>query len=135
MNVITAIDKKIVNNNKTISELESLAKTIYDYWFLQFEFPNEDGKPYKSSGGKMVWNEELKREIPEGWDVKYLSNICKLGNGVNYEKGVEGDHFYRIVNVRNISASTLLLNKEEMDLISLPSNLADRYLVQKMTSL
>ena len=66
------IDSKIENNNKIISELESLAKTIYDYWFLQFEFPNEDGKPYKSSGGKMVWNDELKREIPEGWKVKPL---------------------------------------------------------------
>lgn len=65
----------IENNNKIISELESLAKTIYDYWFLQFEFPNEDGKPYKSSGGKMVWNEELKRETPEGWNVTNVGNI------------------------------------------------------------
>lgn len=131
VNAISGITSKIAVNKKLINSLESLAKTIYDYWFLQFEFPNEDGKPYKSSGGKMVWNEELKREIPEGWEVKFLSTICKLGNGVNYEKGIEGNHFYRIINVRNISASTLLLNKEEMDLISLPSNLADRYLVQK----
>lgn len=70
------IDKKIENNNKINAELESMAKTIYDYWFLQFEFPNEDGKPYKSSGGKMVWNEELKREIPEGWEVKELLDFC-----------------------------------------------------------
>lgn len=69
------IDSKIENNNKIISELESMTKTIYDYWFLQFEFPNEDGKPYKSSGGKMVWNEELKREIPEGWNVTNVGNI------------------------------------------------------------
>ena len=56
-----------------------MAKTIYDYWFLQFEFPNKEGKPYKSSGGKMVWNEELKREIPEGWEFgiikKYFIRI------------------------------------------------------------
>lgn len=71
------IDKKISLNNKIISELESMAKTIYDYWFLQFEFPNEEGKPYKSSGGKMVWNEELKREIPEGWDITNIGNITK----------------------------------------------------------
>lgn len=74
-NVLANIDEKIVNNYQIISKLESLAKTTYDYWFLQFEFPNEDGKPYKSSGGKMVWNEELKREIPEGWNVTNVGNI------------------------------------------------------------
>ena len=63
---------KIQNNKKQIETLENLVKTTYDYWFVQFDFPNKEGKPYKSSGGKMVWNEELKREIPEGW------NICKL---------------------------------------------------------
>ena len=73
--VLINIENKIENNNKIISTLESLAKTIYDYWFLQFEFPNEDGKPYKSSGGKMVWNDELKREIPEGWGVTNVGNI------------------------------------------------------------
>ena len=72
------ISKKIKNNNKIISELESLAKTIYDYWFLQFEFPNEDGKPYKSSGGMMVWNKELNREIPKGWEAKKIDDIVIL---------------------------------------------------------
>lgn len=74
----STIDRKIENNNKINNELESMAKTIYDYWFLQFEFPNEEGKPYKSSGGKMVWNEELKREIPEGWEVEKIGNISDL---------------------------------------------------------
>ena len=69
------LDKKIQNNNKQIQTLESLAKTIYDYWFVQFDFPNEDGRPYKSSGGKMVWNEELKREIPEGWKYTFIGSI------------------------------------------------------------
>ena len=69
------IDKKIQNNKIINAELESMAKTIYDYWFLQFDFPDENGKPYKSSGGKMVWNEELKREIPEGWEVKKIQDI------------------------------------------------------------
>lgn len=72
------LEDKISNNNKINAELESLAKTIYDYWFLQFEFPNEEGKPYKSSGGKMFWNKELKREIPEGWAVKKLNSIANL---------------------------------------------------------
>lgn len=82
--LLKAIDNKIKNNNKINAELESMAKTIYDYWFLQFEFPNEDGKPYKSSGGKMVWNEELKREIPEGWEVLKVGNISKSNRGVSY---------------------------------------------------
>ena len=60
------IDAKIESNRKGINVLESMAKTIYDYWFVQFDFPDKNGKPYKSSGGKMVWNEQLKREVPEG---------------------------------------------------------------------
>ena len=72
---IYSIEKKINNNKKQIKALESIAKTIYDYWFVQFDFPNEDGKPYKSSGGKMVWNEELKREIPEGWNETCIEKI------------------------------------------------------------
>ena len=79
------LSEKIENNNKINAELESMAKTIYDYWFLQFEFPNEDGKPYKSSGGKMVWNEELKSEIPEGWEVSDLSKYINVIRGVAYD--------------------------------------------------
>lgn len=85
------IECKIRNNNKICAELESMAKTIYDYWFLQFEFPNEDGKPYKSSGGKMVWNEELKREIPEGWKVDFLGRLFTSKRGISYNsKSIEG---------------------------------------------
>ena len=73
--LLKALDSKIENNNKINAELELMAKTIYDYWFLQFEFPNEEGKPYKSSGGNMVWNEELKREIPEGWEVTTIGDV------------------------------------------------------------
>jgi type I restriction enzyme S subunit len=65
--VLSALDSKIEINNRINTELEAMAKTLYDYWFVQFDFPNEDGKPYKTSGGKMVWNTELKREIPAGW--------------------------------------------------------------------
>ena len=76
--ILNNIDFKFQNNNKIINELELMAKTLYDYWFLQFEFLNEEGKPYKSSGGKMVYNEELKREIPEGWKVENMmeSSLC-----------------------------------------------------------
>lgn len=81
--ILEKLTKKIENNKNTNSELESMAKTIYNYWFLQFEFPNEEGKPYKSSGGKMVWNEELKREIPEGWEVKELEDIVDITMGTS----------------------------------------------------
>jgi type I restriction enzyme S subunit len=74
---ITNIDNKIVNNNKINSELESMAKTLYDYWFLQSEFPNDEGNPYKSSRGKIVWNKVLKREVPDGWEVKEIGDILK----------------------------------------------------------
>lgn len=79
-NILVNIDLKIQNNIKINQELESLTKIIFDYWFLQFEFPDENGKPYGSSGGKMLWNDELKRDIPEGWGVFDFtdSEICKL---------------------------------------------------------
>lgn len=70
---LKTVDSKIELNNKINAELESMAKAIYDYWFVQFDFPDENGKPYKSSGGKMVWNEELKREIPVGWTSNMLA--------------------------------------------------------------
>jgi len=64
--ILSSLDEKIELNNKINAELEAMAKTLYDYWFVQFEFPNEDGKLYKSSGGKMIYSPELKREIPDG---------------------------------------------------------------------
>lgn len=74
-NLLYSIDSNIALNNKINENLQQQAKLLYDYWFNQFEFPNEEEKPYKSSGGKMVWNEELKREIPEGWEVKELADL------------------------------------------------------------
>ncbi|WP_282118180.1 restriction endonuclease subunit S [Maribacter aquivivus] len=74
--VLSDLDAKIEVNNKINQELEAMAKTLYDYWFVQFDFPDVHGKPYKSSGGKMVFNEALKREIPEGWEVKRLSDFA-----------------------------------------------------------
>ncbi|HFI0918660.1 TPA: restriction endonuclease subunit S [Streptococcus suis] len=74
-NLLANLDQKIALNNHINEELEAMAKTLYDYWFVQFDFPDENGKPYKSSGGKMVYNDQLKREIPEGWGVKQLGDI------------------------------------------------------------
>lgn len=71
------LSEKIENNTKINDELESMAKDVYDYWFLQFEFPNDEGQPYKSSGGSLIWNEELGREIPEDWNVKMLDDCVE----------------------------------------------------------
>jgi len=82
-----AIDGKIENNNRIIAELEAMAKTIYDYWFVQFDFPDANGKPYRSSGGEMVWNEQLKREIPKGWLAGKLSDIAEITMGQSPDGG------------------------------------------------
>lgn len=74
---LLTIDQKIQINNQINQEFEAMAKTLYDYWFVQFDFPDQNGKPYKSSGGKMVYNQELKREIPEGWGVEKLGDVSQ----------------------------------------------------------
>ena len=92
--LLTTIDDKISLNTRMNAELEAMAKQLYDYWFVQFDFPfdfaqgkpDENGKPYKSSGGKMVWNEKLKREIPEGWEVKTINQLADGYRGVSYNK-------------------------------------------------
>lgn len=75
---LSSLDDKIALNKKINTKLEAMAKRLYDYWFVQFDFPNGEGKPYKTSGGKMVWNEVLKRKIPEGWEVKSINEVCDV---------------------------------------------------------
>jgi type I restriction enzyme, S subunit len=79
--VLSSLDSKIELNNRINAELEAMAKTLYDYWFVQFDFPDAKGKPYKTSRGKMVWNEELKREVPEGWTYGTLTSIGEIIGG------------------------------------------------------
>ena len=86
VNVLGTIDEKIETNTRICTELESMAKRLYDYWFTQFDFPNADGKPYRSSGGEMVWNDQLKREIPKGWGVGNLYSIANPINGLACQK-------------------------------------------------
>lgn len=83
--ILSSLDDKIELNNRINAELEAIAKTLYDYWFVQFDFPDADGKPYKSSGGKMVYNEELKREIPKGWVVNELKEHISIERGISYK--------------------------------------------------
>lgn len=106
--VLSSLDKKIELNNKINAELEAMAKTLYDYWFVQFDFPNEDGKPYKSSGGKMVYSEVLKREIPEGWEVTVFNNWLKNTKTGDWGKdGVEGNYTERVYCVRGADINGL----------------------------
>jgi len=100
VDLLDAIEKKIELNNRINAELEAMAKTLYDYWFVQFDFPDANGKPYKTSGGKMVYNPILKRKIPEGWRDKILSQIANITmgqspEGTSYNEDGAGTIFYQ----------------------------------------
>lgn len=82
--ILSSIDRKLALNKKANKILESIAQQLFDYWFVQFDFPNEDGKPYKSSGGRMVFNDSLKREIPYGWEVLCLGDTFEHNRGISY---------------------------------------------------
>ena len=90
VSILALIDRKIELNRAINQNLEAMAKQLYDYWFVQFDFPNEEGKPYKSSGGKMVWNEKLKREIPDGWNNCTLEYFLTIKNGRDHKHLAEG---------------------------------------------
>ena len=112
--VLSSLDDKIALNNRINAKLEQMAKRLYDYWFVQFDFPNADGKPYKASGGKMVWNEELKREIPEGWEVKSINDISVSYRGVGYtaddEKSETDENVVLILRGNNISNNHIVFD-------------------------
>lgn len=100
VDLLDAIEKKIELNNRINAQLEAMAKTLYDYWFVQFDFPDANGKPYKSSGGKMIYNPILKREIPKGWSDKALSSIANITmgqspEGISYNQDGVGSIFYQ----------------------------------------
>ncbi|MFZ1323498.1 MAG: restriction endonuclease subunit S, partial [Ignavibacteria bacterium] len=108
--VLSSLDSKIELNNRINSELEAMAKTLYDYWFVQFDFPDENGKPYKTSGGKMVWNEELKREVPEGWGVENIQSCCSIIDCLHSKKPdctFESDEFF-LLQLENIMDNGLI---------------------------
>ena len=98
--VLSAIDRKIELNRQINDNLEAMAKQLYDYWFVQFDFSNEEGKPYKLSGGAMVWNDKLKREIPQGWSNGVLSDVANITmgqspDGSSYNEDGKGIIFYQ----------------------------------------
>ncbi len=117
-NYLSDIDHKIELNNLINDKLEALAKQIYDYWFVQFDFPNEDGKPYKSSGGKMVWNETLKREIPDGWSEINLFDGLDVLYGYPFatEYFTEEPQYKPVVRIRDIlEGKNSTFSSEEVD--------------------
>lgn len=141
--LLHSLDSKISLNNKINAELEGMAKLIYDYWFVQFDFPISkaqaaamgkpelEGKPYKASGGPMVYNTQLKREIPEGWGVFNLGDLGDFKNGVNYDPSNPGEIACPIINVRNISASSYFLKNEDLDIVYLRESDVKKYSVHE----
>ncbi|HHX2499309.1 TPA: restriction endonuclease subunit S [Neisseria subflava] len=103
--LLSALDKKIALNKQINARLEEIAKTLYDYWFVQFDFPDANGKPYKSSGGEMVFDETLKREIPKGWEVKSLGEIALTSSGGTPTSTVQ--EYYKGGNIPWINSGEL----------------------------
>ena len=108
--LLASLDDKIQLNKRINDNLEAMAKQLYDYWFVQFDFPNEEGKPYKSSGGAMVWNEKLKREIPQGWSVLSVNDIAASVRGVSYAKDdmVDSNNGVLVLRGNNIQDNHLI---------------------------
>ena len=107
--ILTDIDSKIAINRQINDNLEAMAKQLYDYWFVQFDFPNEEGKPYKSSGGKMVWNDKLKREIPDGWDTGTLNTWLEIKSGFPFKSETyQALGHYKIITIKNVQDGDLI---------------------------
>lgn len=105
------IDQKITINTNMNAQLEAMAKQLYDYWFVQFDFPDENGKPYKSSGGKMVYNSTLKREIPAGWEVKRIGDLVEIKSGYPFKSELMSNNGkFKIITIRNVQDNHLDLS-------------------------
>ncbi len=129
VDILSVIDNKI-NTNKTINDnLEQIIRSIFEFWFTQHNFPNASGTPYANTDGIMQYNDSLKQNIPLLWNCIPLGELCSLKNGINYDKSLPGDKCFKIINVRNISSTTLLLDAEEFDDIYLTESQAKNYIV------
>ena len=118
--VLSSLDKKIALNSRINARLEQMAKRLYEHYFVQFDFPTADGKPYKTSGGKMVYSSELKREIPEGWEVKSLFDVSDVIYGFPYatepfDEDVEkSEKPYSVIRIRDILENTISAKTTEV---------------------
>ena len=123
--LLSVLDEKIALNNEINSELENTAKDLYNYWFVQFDFPDEKGRPYKSSGGKMVYNSLLKREIPEGWKVENFNKYATIGSGFPFSsKKYSSNGNWRIVTIKNVQDGYLDLSTIET-INNIPANIPE----------
>lgn len=129
--LLSSIDEKIENNEKINDNLYQQIQLLFDFWFMQFNFPDVTNNPYSTSSNQMVWNDEIKMLIPPNWNVCSLHELCTLKNGINYDKNDPGDTQYKIINVRNISSSTWLLDGEQFDSIWLNQSQAEKYIATK----
>jgi len=121
---------KIRTNNKINDNLEQQAKLLYDYWFTQFDFPDENGEPYRSSGGKMVWNEQLKRTIPDGWTTNPLSDIFTFKSGYSFSSDLyEVSGKYKLLTIKNVQNNGINLNVDNYINV-LPDNVPDYCLLK-----
>ncbi len=129
--VLSNLDRKIALNRQINTNLEALARQLYDYWFVQFDFPDANGKPYKSSGGKMVYNEQLKREIPKGWEVKQMDEVIEIRSGFPFQSSTylpKGK--YRIITIKNVQDGYLDINDTDF-IEELPKRIPDYCILKK----
>jgi len=133
VSILDCIENKIRYNNHIILVLESIAKALYKEWFVNFNFPDENGLPYKDNGGQF-YETEL-GEIPIGWEVKYLSEITYFKNGINYNNDNVYNNDYRIINVKDITNSNYLASNTSLESIDIDSNSAEKYLVNHLDTI
>ena len=116
--LLSVLDEKIQLNKRINDNLEAMSRQLYDYWFVQFDFPNEEGKPYKSSGGAMVWNEKLKREIPQGWSAANIFDELSVQYGFPFstELFTEEPTNIPVVRIRDILENSVsAYSREEVE--------------------
>ena len=133
--LLRRIEEKISLNKQINQNLEALARQLYDYWFVQFDFPDENGNPYKSSGGKVVWNEQLKRDIPDGWEIVQMEDIIDIKSGFPFQSHTYlpiGK--YKIITIKNVQDGYIDIN--DTDFIDrLPNRIPDYCILRKGDSL
>ena len=140
--VLSALDDKIALNKKMNQKLEAMAKRLYDYWFVQYDFPDKNGRPYKTTGGPMTYNPTLKREIPAGWEVKNVNDVTTSVRGVSYssddEKSKTDSNVVQILRGNNISGSRFVFDSNDVfvssDLVAEEQKISKFDIVMTMSS-
>ena len=140
--VLSALDDKIALNKKMNQKLEAMAKRLYDYWFVQFDFPDKNGRPYKTTGGPMTYTPTLKREIPAGWEVKNVNDVTTSVRGVSYssddEKSKTDSNVVQILRGNNISGSRFVFDSNDVfvssDLVAEEQKISKFDIVMTMSS-